>query len=100
MWRPSDENGKRVLSAILRAVVPVLCLGCSDAGEPPSDEPIATPGLDPSAPAVGSFAVTLVAPTSSTDGFTSVLGRVYDAPRPDELGWEIAAAAQGCQLRI
>ena len=78
--------------------VPVLCLSCSEAGtgEPPSDPP----GFDASAPLVGSFAVALVAPTSSTDGFTSVLGRVYDAPMPEQLAWDIAAAAQGCELRI
>ena len=39
-------------------------------------------------------------PTSTTDGFTSVLGRVYDAPMPPQLGWDVADSAQGCELRI
>ena len=94
---------KRALAAVLCAAVCGPCLGCSEAspGEPPADAPGAgTASLDPSAPVVGSFAVMLVAPTSTTDGFTSVLGRVYDAPMPAQLGWDVAATAQGCELRI
>ncbi|HEX2880929.1 MAG TPA: hypothetical protein VHO25_15460, partial [Polyangiaceae bacterium] len=55
---------------------------------------------DPSAPVVGNFAVTLVAATASRNGFTSVLGSVYDAPMPEQLAWEVAAAADDCELRV
>jgi len=96
----SGETVKRALPAILPAVIPVLCLCCSERSEPSPEQPGPGALSDPSAPAVGSFAVTLVAATSSTDGFTSVLGRVYDGPMPDQLGWDVAASAQGCELRI
>lgn len=76
-------------------------IACSEA-KPAATEPGggASVELDPSTPIIGSFAITLVAPTSSTDGFTSVLGRVYEAPMPDQLAWESAGSAQGCELRI
>jgi hypothetical protein len=88
--------------ALFRVALPALCLACSESGgDPASDAPGAgASALDPSAPTVGSFVVNLVAPTSTTDGFTSVLGRVYDGPQPPPLGWEVAATAQGCELRI
>jgi hypothetical protein len=103
MWRSIDEPVTRSLPRVLRAVLPALCLCCSEAKEPPSEEPDAgndAAALDPSIPLLGTFAVTLVAPSSTTDGFTSVLGRVYDAPMPDQLAWDIADSAQGCELRI
>ena len=55
---------------------------------------------DPTLPVVGTFAVTLVAETASAGAFTSVLGRVYDAPMPDSLVWEVADMSNGCELRI
>jgi hypothetical protein len=91
------------MTRLLLIAVPALCLACSDAKEPKAEEPDAGDGsaaLDPSIPLLGTFAVTLVAPTSTTDGFTSVLGRVYDAPMPQQLAWDIADSAQGCELRI
>ncbi len=96
----SGETVNQALPAVLCTLIPALCLCCSEAGsaEPPSNTP-APPASDSSA-VVGSFAVNLVAATSSTDGFTSVLGRVYDGAMPDQLAWDVAAAAQGCELRI
>jgi hypothetical protein len=104
MRRSSDEAVNVVLPALLRAAIAAVCLSCSGAAtdEPPTAEPEtgAASAWDPSVPVVGSFAINLVAPTSSTDGFTSLLGRVYDAPRPPDLAWEIADEALGCELRV
>ena len=103
MWQSVDEAVTRTPRARLRAPVVALCLGalaCSSKTPPGEAGAQGAPNLDLSAPVVGAFAITLVAPTSSTDGFTSVLGRVYDAPMPGQLAWDVAADAQGCELLI
>ncbi len=103
MWRSVGETVTRALPRLCWVALAALCLCCSGAKEPASQEPDAGNGaaaLDPSTPLLGTFAVTLVAPTSSTDGFTSVLGRVYDGPMPPQLAWQVADGAQGCELRI
>jgi hypothetical protein len=46
----------------------------------------------------GSFQVTLKAPTSITQGYTAVLGRLYDGPSPSALAWKEASASGGCKL--
>lgn len=79
-------------------------LGCAASKDEPATSQ-STPSnntnpQDLSAPVVGSFAVTLVAATATRDGFTSVLGSVYDAPIPQQLSWEIAATAEDCELRV
>lgn len=99
MWHERDAGVTRALAS-WAVVTSLLGLGCS---APSAEEPEAgddSPALDLSAPVVGSFAISLVAPTSTTDGFTSFLGRVYEAPVPDRLAWDEAASAHGCQLRI
>lgn len=53
---------------------------------------------------VGQFGVQLVAPVldasgeTITQGFTSVLGKVYDAPVPERVVWEEASTEDGCTL--
>lgn len=53
---------------------------------------------------VGQFGVQLVAPVldaggeTITQGFTSVLGKVYDAPVPERVVWEEASTEGGCTL--
>ncbi|MDB5051940.1 MAG: putative secreted protein [Fibrobacteres bacterium] len=46
----------------------------------------------------GSFQVSLVAPTDISQGFTSVLGKVYTGPAPSSLIWEEAAKSGECRL--
>jgi hypothetical protein len=81
----------------------LVLLGCS-AKEDPATASQTTGSnnevTDPSAPVVGNFAVTLVAATATRNGFTSVLGSVYDAPMPEQLAWEIADTANDCDLRV
>lgn len=48
--------------------------------------------------AYGSFQVTLKEPTSSTQGYTSVLGKLFDGPSPSPLAWTEASASGGCRL--
>ncbi|MCY1059414.1 hypothetical protein [Nannocystis sp. SCPEA4] len=53
---------------------------------------------------VGSFQISLVAPipaagdTPATPGKTTVLGKVYDGPVPEQIVWEEAASAGDCRL--
>lgn len=52
---------------------------------------------------LGSFTVQLVAPRLETDGtttpgFTSVLGKVYDGVQPETVIWETEASEAGCTL--
>lgn len=64
----------------------------ADAGTDPGGS------VDATTPLVGSFAVTLVAATSTNNAFTSVLGRVYDAAVPDDIEMQLAAEIGDCSL--
>jgi hypothetical protein len=48
--------------------------------------------------AVGHFNVTLVAPTAERDGYTSLLGVVYDDVPNQDIVWELADEQGGCRL--
>lgn len=53
---------------------------------------------------MGTFSVRLVAPVAATDaapereGYTAITGKVYDAPVPEEVVWDLDAEQGGCQL--
>jgi hypothetical protein len=47
---------------------------------------------------VGNFRITIKEPTASRDGFTEVIGFVYERPYPEELVWEETHSAGDCQL--
>ncbi len=47
---------------------------------------------------VGNFRITLKDPTASRDGFTEVIGFVYEKPYPQELVWEETHTEGECQL--
>ena len=47
---------------------------------------------------VGNFRITLKDPTASRDGFTEVIGFVYERPYPQELVWEETQSAGDCAL--
>jgi hypothetical protein len=53
-----------------------------------------------SAPRVGGFDVKLLAPVAETNtpGIISVIGKVYDAPPPDDIIWEKTGGEAGCEL--
>lgn len=48
--------------------------------------------------AYGSFQVTLVEPTDITQGYTSVLGQLFDGPTPSSVNWVEAAKSGACKL--
>ena len=105
MWHWIEETKPRTTPPkVLLALIAASCVACSepDASDPPPHESnvAGAPAFASSTPVLGAFAVSLVAATSSTDGFRSVWGRVYDAPMPDRLAWNIAAGALGCELRV
>lgn len=98
----------------------IVLLGCgSDAGSPTntgqdagtsstedggSDSGQRDGGAEPSKPgpdiAVGGFTVRLVAPNpeTSTPGFTSFAGKVYDGPQVEPIVWEPKLERDGCTL--
>lgn len=78
----------------------------SDAGRDASSDAGARDGgdVDPEAK-IGEFGLQLVAPvpasadTSATEGFSSLLGKVYDGPVPEAIVWETQQEEDGCTLR-
>jgi hypothetical protein len=46
----------------------------------------------------GTFRVSLIAPRESTQGYTSVLGLMYDGPTPSSIIWEETASSGDCLL--
>jgi hypothetical protein len=70
----------------------LLSVGCMNE---PGDNGATVTGDKPSA---GSFQVSLVVPTAITQGYTSVLGRLYNGPTPSSLVWKEAAKDGGCRL--
>lgn len=49
-------------------------------------------------PSTGSFQVSLVEPTATAQGFTSMLGGLYTGPTPSSLVWEAGAKSGSCQI--
>jgi len=47
---------------------------------------------------LGSFRITLKNPTSTRDGFTEVIGAVYERPYPQDMVWEETQRAGDCVL--
>ncbi len=48
--------------------------------------------------AYGNFQVSLVAPTDITQGYTSVLGQLYDGPTPSPVNWVENSKSGSCKL--
>ena len=79
--------------------------GASDAGSgvdaaaAASDAGVADPGKK-----VGTFTIKLTAPTpatggsSASEGYTSITGKVFDRPVPEEVVWEAELEQGGCKL--
>jgi hypothetical protein len=68
----------------------------SDAGSPAAD---ATTPSGGTGEVVGTFTVSLVAPTDSDpSGHTSLVGKVYDAPTLSQIVWEEAVTSGACKL--
>ena len=69
-----------------------------------ADDDSSNPTDDDDDAAIGAFQVRLAAPVAATetaeakDGYTSVVGKVYDGPTPEQLIWEEAAAEGDCRL--
>jgi hypothetical protein len=108
---------------ILGAALGLSVLGCggddssdgeTDAGKQQDDAGGGSPGADAGAsdagstvdPAkkVGTFTVRLVAPkpasggSSASEGFTSINGKVFDVPVPEEIVWDVDVEQSGCKL--
>lgn len=77
----------------------LLLGGCGSKEDTPSEEtPTDTrPAGDPNVLA-GTFQVLLVPPVSSTPGYTTVVGKVYDGPSPSQIIWTQAAQGGDCKL--
>lgn len=52
----------------------------------------------PAVDSAGAFQASLIAPTDISQGYTSVLGKVYDGPSPSAVAWKQAAASGDCKL--
>jgi hypothetical protein len=95
------------LGLALAAALGQLLLACSGSSEPAqhdggTQDDGATQqdgSVDPTA-LVGTFTIELVAPdpSTSTPGYTSVLGKVYDAPVPEQIVWEESNTEGSCAL--
>jgi hypothetical protein len=92
-------NATRLLRA---GVVGVGLLGaCGGSGDGDPDAVQGDPTIQ-----VGAFAVELVAPkpangtTPASDGYTSLLGVVYDAPQPSPIAWAEQAVGGDCTLLV
>jgi hypothetical protein len=64
------------------------CLGDPDGGEKPQG----------GGPSYGSFLISLVEPTATAKGFTSVLGAITTFPTPASLSWEEGAQSGSCRI--
>jgi hypothetical protein len=92
---------------LVGAVVGVVLLaGCGGSStEEPADASAGDGGGSAVGDRLGTFSVQLIAPRMETDGtttpgYTSVLGKVYDGVTPDTVVWEVAATSGGCTLSI
>ena len=82
----------------LRALILPLFLwagSCTNDPDEGAKPPVETPGTGK---AYGNFQVTLVAPTDFTQGYTSVLGQLYDGPTPSPVNWTETAKGGSCKL--
>jgi hypothetical protein len=80
-------------SAVRILILPLFLLAGSCTNDP--EEGVQPPG---GGKAYGGFHVSLVAPTDITQGFTSVLGQLYNGPTPSPLNWVEAAKSGSCKL--
>jgi hypothetical protein len=86
------------------ATRPLLSILCAAACGGGGTDPDARRG-DPSL-LVGAFELEVVAPiaangtTPARDGYTSVLGTIYDAPQPSPLAWAVTMTDGACTLYV
>jgi hypothetical protein len=74
-------------------LLPLFLLAGSCTNDP--DEGAKPPG---GGKAYGTFQVSLIAPTDITQGYTSVLGQLYDGPTPSPVNWVEAEKGGSCKL--
>ena len=82
------KSSFRVLSLPLFLFLGSCMNDSGDGGRPPTGNQSTT----------GTFQVSLVEPTEITQGFTSVLGRVYTGPSPSSIVWKEAEKSGSCRL--
>jgi hypothetical protein len=103
-----DRSLSRIVAPIALVVglglVLLACGGSSDADQEDAGTQPDTGGqhdgtVDPTA-TIGTFNIELVAPdtSTSTPGYTSVLGKMYDGPVPEQVIWEESSSEGSCQL--
>jgi hypothetical protein len=105
-----DRRLSRIVALVRLALVAalgLLLLACSDSSEPIQEDGGTQPDtaaqhdgtVDPNA-LVGTFTIELVAPdtSTSTPGYTSVLGKLYDGPVPEQIVWEESNTEGSCTL--
>jgi hypothetical protein len=86
------------------AAIPLLTLVTALSGCPESKAASAvdagTSGGDAGVQAVvGSFTISLVAPTGNdSSGHTTLVGKVYDGPTPAQVIWQVAQEIESCRL--
>ena len=83
----------------------VMFAGCGGSQAPAGDAGAAADGGSAVGDLLGTFAVQLVAPRvendgTTTPGYTSVLGKVYDGVTPQTVVWDVAATSGDCTLSI
>ena len=79
----------------MRFGIVCICLGlfsCKDTTDPGDDN---NSGGENS---FGAFLVSLIAPTESAAGRTSLLGTIYDGPNPSPVIWDETATSGDCRL--
>lgn len=82
-----------ISNSILRFFsVPLLLLGVSCTSDPAEEPPVST------SKTYGSFTVTLKAPTALTQGYSSILGKIFDAPSPSATTWVKVNEVGSCRV--
>lgn len=79
------------LSVLRLAAIPacLLIASCTSEGD---DPPVS------GKPSAGSFLVDLIAPTDITQGYTSILGKVFTGVSPSAVSWKEAGSSGSCKL--
>ncbi len=98
------------MTQLHRSLIPLTCLSLLAAcgGDDTSSTADAGPDAMLGDPAVfaGRFAVELIAPVAAgpgqpaSDGYTTVLGVVYDQTPPEGIIWDVTMTDGGCVLRV
>jgi hypothetical protein len=95
------------LGLALAATLGLLLVACGGGSEPEQQDagtqhdsaPQQDGAVDPNA-LIGTFTIELIAPdtSTSTPGYTSVLGKIYNGPVPEQIVWEESSSEGSCTL--